>query len=247
MDSFNCAMSKLLLDENEDDVIKIQFPNEEKRIKCSISILSEVSPIFKAMFSGRWCQNANASLETINGAEFNDTEKIMKIIDLVDFDQYLTFKSFMEILYGLRQIDSIDQAMAVYYYAHKYHVADVEKKILKFLCERMGSECQFEVSADDIQEVIKFVHVYQPDELIKMLDQITPALNEENALKYFELATQYEMTALKKEVVSYMAKVPPSENWTTEVYRSVIIHLKGVVEQIKIMLSDSDNTVDEDW
>lgn len=88
------------------------------------------------MFSGRWCQNANESVEAPNGAEINDKEKIITLIDRVDFDQYLTFKSFMEILYGLRQIDSIDQATTVYYYAHKYHVVDVEKKILEFLCER---------------------------------------------------------------------------------------------------------------
>lgn len=107
----------MLEDDCEDDLIRFTFPYEKRKIKCSISMVSAASNVFKAMFSERWNQE-----KSVDDAQMVDQrncyEKSIKLDDPVHFDEYLMFKLFVEILYGLRHVDSsltVDQATGIYF------------------------------------------------------------------------------------------------------------------------------------
>lgn len=154
-----------MLDEDESDVIKFAFPNEERKVKCFISILSEASPVFQTMFYTRWNQAKSVDKQPGNQYELNQCQRscyqveTIRLDDAVNFDQYNTFKSFMEILYGLFRADSltIQRATDIYYYSHKYQVKKVETKIHNYLYERMKKG----ISVTELHQIIEFVQMYQ--------------------------------------------------------------------------------------
>lgn len=192
-------LTKLVLEDNEDDIVRFAFSNEKRKIKCSISMLSEVSPVFETMFSSLWRNEKAAEVEL----DFHQ-EKTITLDDNVNFDQYVAFKLFMQILYGLHRIDSlsVDQASSVYFYSHKYEIKDIEERIQRFLNKRMESGMsQKPFSVTELKDGIEFAQGYQLDEFKDKLDQVKLAFDEENPIKFFDLANKFEHECV--ETTSY--------------------------------------------
>lgn len=248
-------LTKLMLEDDEDDGVSFAFPNEKRKIKCSISMLCEISPVFEAMFSARWSQEKSGDNQLDSVLQQDETvklddnqldlfphqDKTVKLEDDVKFDQCHTFKLLMQILYGLRQINSlsVDQAIGVYFYTHKYQIKDVEDKIQKFLNERMESGLSKRpLSVKELKDGIEFAQMYQLDEFKNKLDRVKLAFDEVNPMQYMDLANQFEMKTLKKQVVDHVKTIAPKEDWSPDILREVITCLQAQIEDNKKTLKE---------
>lgn len=222
MDSSKIAkyLSKLLIEDDEADLIRFSFPDENRKIKCSKSFLSEISLVFGKMFSGTWL-----------------TETTIKLEDDVTFDQYSTFKLFLEIIYELRDVSSlsVNEATAVYFYTDKYSVMDVTMKIQTYLNKRMeASVNEHPVSVAELNDGLQFAKLYKLDDFKKKLDKVELDFNEENPVQFFDLAIKFQLDSLKEQVIQHLKTIEPNDTWTHEVSNSVVKCLqKELKEEIK--------------
>ncbi|KAG4073516.1 hypothetical protein HA402_000740 [Bradysia odoriphaga] len=233
-------LSKLMLEEDGDDVVFFAFPKQKKKIRCSVSMLTEMSPVFGAMFSTRWSQEKALEVDHTQLDSFvpHPQDKTVQLSDDVNFDQYLTFKLLMQILYGLRQMDSltVEQATNIFYYAHKYEIKDAEDKIQKFLNERMESGMgKVPLSVAELTEGIEFAQLYHLDGFKKKLDQVKLAFDEENLnpIQFWDLSTKFEMETLKQQIIDRMMIVAPKKDWPFDLLIAVTERLQALIEETK--------------
>lgn len=80
-------LTKLIIEDDEDDdIVQFAFPNQKSKIRCSISMLSQFSPVFEAMFSERW--NEDKTIASPASQKY--------VIQLND--EFATFKLLTQIL-----------------------------------------------------------------------------------------------------------------------------------------------------
>lgn len=226
-------LTKLMLEDDEDDVVFFAFPNEKRKIKCSISMLTEISPVFEAMFSTRWHQEKSIDNQQLDSIS---QDKTIQLDDGVTFNQYLTFKLLMQILYGLRQIDSlsVDQATGVYFYANKYQIKDVAEKIKKLLNKRMEtgiSKSPFTFT--ELKQGIEFAQLYQLDDFKNKLDKVKLDFNGENPVQFWDLVNKFEMEALKQQLLHHLKTIVPKADWGEDILLAVIGRLQADREDRK--------------
>lgn len=239
-------LSRIMLEDDEDDVVFFAFPNQKKKIKCSISMLAEFSPVFEAMFSTRWIR------ENTDGVGDNQPEmiataqnKTIQLSDDVNFDQYSTFKLLLQILYGLRQMDSltVDQATNIFHYAHKYEIKDVEDKIQKFLNERMESGMsKLPLTVAELTDGVEFAKMYHLDEFKQKLDQVKLAFDGENLnpFQFWDVATNFEMKTLQQQIVGHLVHVAPNKDWPFDLLLAVTERLQAMLASMCCEESDSE-------
>lgn len=208
--------STLLMDGEEDvkNVIFL-FPNE-KKLKCSSVLLSKVSPVFEKMFSETWRGDQN------NVIKMDD-----KVNGYDNFDQYTVFKSFLAILYGLCDINSLSlsEPMKIYYYSNKYRMELLSEAIL----EDIGMKIAMKIfSPIELKEVFNFVGLFELDHLANILETSKLNLTEENCQEFYELTTTYAFTDLQRQVVDYCSggTIKPNQEWTPEFLCAIIENLQ---------------------
>lgn len=200
--------TKLLIEDDDADVIRFTFPDDTRKIKCAKSLLSEISPVFEKMFNETWLK-----------------ESIIKLEDNVTFGQYSTFKLFLEIVYELREVTSlqVDEATAVYYYSHKYQVSDITNKIQQHLNQRMESGMsKSPFSLAELTDGLEFALTYQLAKFKNKLDKVKLEFNEENPIEFFDLADKFKLESLKQQVIDHLKNIEPKESWTLQISNLVI-------------------------
>lgn len=196
------------MEDDEDDLIRFTFPDDDRKIKCSKSMLSEISPVFKTMFNETWLK-----------------ESIVKLEDDVTFHQYSIFKQFLEILYELRDVYSlkIDEATAVYFYSHKYEVIETTNKIQAHLNERMEAGISKDpLSVAELNDALQFASLYGLEDFKKKLDKVKLHFNDENPVEFYNLAVEFQMDLLKEQIVQHLKIIEPKDNWTHELSNAVL-------------------------
>ncbi len=164
-------------------------------------MLAEASPVFKVMFSSRWCHRRGNVLYTVSQV------KTIHLDDDVNFDRYVTFKLLMQILYGLKKVESLtgDQATDVYYYSNKYQIKNVSNYIQKFFDERAESGMpKHPLSVTELTQSIGFAQLYNMDGLKNKLDNVKLAFDEDNPIQFWNLATKFEMKKLQQQVLNHL-------------------------------------------
>lgn len=233
-------ISKLTLDEEKDDVVYFAFPNQTKKVKCSISVLTEWSSVFGTMFSDRWnkvkTENVNAIQTDASGPAPKDNT--IPLQDAVNFDQYSIFRLLMQVQYGLRRVDllSVDQATSIYYYAHKYQLQYTEANVQRFLNARMESGIsKLPLSVAELTNGIEFAELYNLDEFKKKLDQVTLAFDKDNlnAIQFWNLATRFGMNTLQRQIADHMMNVTPHKDWPFGLLLAVTQRLQRVIRVAK--------------
>ncbi len=231
MDSSTIAryLSKLLIEDDETEIIRFEFPNETRKIKSSKSFLSKISPVFKTMLGETWL-----------------TDTTIKLEDQVKFDQYVTFKLFLEIIYELFDVNmlSVEQAIEVYHYADKYEVTDLSKKIRSLLNKRMESSVSKNpVSVAELTEGLHFAELYQLDEFKKKLDKVALDFNEENPALFFDLAVKFGQDTLKEQIIQHLKTIEPNDTWTLEISNSVVKCLQEELRKEKMNRSAFEESI----
>ncbi|XP_037046525.1 uncharacterized protein LOC119081596 [Bradysia coprophila] len=233
-------LSKLMLEDDGDDVVFFAFPNQKKKIRCSVSMLTEISPVFGAMLSTWWSQENPLHVDDTQPHSFvtHSQDKTIQLSDDVNFDQYSTFKLLIQILYGLRQMDSltVEQATNIFFYAHKYEIKDAEDKIQKFLNERMESGMgQVPLSVAELTEGIEFAQLYHLDGFKKKLDQVKLAFDEENLtpFQFWDLSIKFEMKTLQDQIIDRMMNVAPKKDWPFDLLIAVTERLQTLMKKTK--------------
>lgn len=214
----NRYLAELLInDDANEDLVEFTFPNETRKIKCSRSMLSNISEVFKTMLNEKWCTDIKRPSIELN--------------DVVGFDQYVIFKMFVEIIYGIRHVSSMnfDQGIDIYFYAHKYDVKDVSDKIVKHL---LGLQIPF--STTKLKNYIEFVRIYELIDFEKHLDNMNLALNLENHMEVYAIVKSSGLNKLKKQVVDYLKTIEPKSDWCPEAFQGVIKSLKEDVNYWKM-------------
>lgn len=191
-----------LLDDDEDDIVRFEFEHATKKIKCNISLLMQESQVFKIMFSEKWKK------ETI------------QLKDFVQFNQYLVFKKFVNILYGIIEVNSLTIQLAtdVFFYSHKYEVKVMSDKILLFLKEQMK---QRSLSLTEMSRICSFSEMFQLD-LKECLDQVKLCLNNENVYEIYLLAERLNLTKVKERALDFSATIKAREIWSAKFLCAVI-------------------------
>lgn len=198
------------------------FPKETRKIRCSISMLTEISPVFATMLSDRWNQEKTDNVDDNKPDSQPDSnrtsrDRIVRLDDYVSFDQYSTFLLLMEVLYGLRQLNTltVDQAAHIFYYAHKYEMTATENEIQKFLNRRMQYGIKnVPLNLAEVKEGIDFARVYGLDKFRNSLDKVKLALSTENVFQFWHLTTESEMKNLQEQIVDYAMKgCTPNKDW----------------------------------
>ncbi len=207
-------LSKLLIENDGDDFVRFSFPNETRQIKCSISLLSEVSPVFKTMFSEKWC-----------------SQKIIKMDDHVQFDQFLTFKLFIDIIYGLTKEDalSVGQAVNVFFYSDKYQVDAMKDRIHCFIADKIEIGW---ISTTELEEVYNFIKLFQFDDLIKSLDNMELDLDAENSYEFYKLADKMQLPQMKEQVIVYCETLQPDPKWGCDFLCLVVNNLQRKIQTL---------------
>ncbi len=226
-------LSNLMLDDDEEDIVRFAFPNQKRKIKCFIPMLKEISPVFEAMFSARWRQeNVADDINQPDQSEGIDTASQVKIIQLNDdvkFDQFAAFKLLMQILYGLKQLESltVDQATDVYFYSHKYQIKEVNANIQKLLNERMESGMSnLPLSVAELSESVGFAQLYNLDEFKYKLDNVILAFDEDNPIQFWDLALKSNMKSLQEQVVDHVKAIAPNKDWPLDLLLAIIGRLQ---------------------
>lgn len=204
--------TKLLIEDDDTDLVRFTFPNDTRKIKCSKSMLSEISPVFEKMFSETW---------------FN--ESTIKLEDTVNFDQYSTFKLFLEIIYELKEVNSLQvhEATSVYYYSEKYQVDVTTNKIQEYLNQRMKSGMSKNpFSVAELRDGLEFAETYQLGDFKKKLDKVKLDFDEENPVKFFDLAVKFQLDILKQQVIEHLKAIEPKESWSIEISNLVVKSLQ---------------------
>lgn len=173
-----------------------------------------------------------------------------------DFDQHAVFKLFLNIIYGLCDVNSltISQATDVYYYADKYQVDIVKNLILDFIKQKIGVG---HASTTDLNSLYQFVKLYDFDSdsdsdlgLLIQLDEMNINLDDENCYEFYKLADVMELHAMKRKVIDYCAAVEPNKKWAPEFLCEVIENLqkKQTICQEKIkILEEGDKQKQKNW
>lgn len=198
-------LSKLLLEDDESDIIRFAFANDTRKIRCSKSFLSKISPVFQKMLSKTWLK-----------------ESTIKLNDLaVAFDQYSTFKMFLEIAYEICDLRHLTthQLKSAYYYAHKYEVIIAKTQIEAHLKHRVGKK---PLSMAELLDGLQFAEFYQVKNLRRKLSNVKVALDEKNARQFFDLAVEFNLYALKEQVIDHLKTIEPNDTWTHEMSNSVV-------------------------
>lgn len=196
-------LSKLLIEDDEADLIRFTFPDDNRKIKSSKSILSEISPVFEKMFSDTWL-----------------TESTIKLEDVVTFHQYSTFKLFLELVYELREVNSlsVDEATAVYFYSHKYEVIDTTNKIQTHLNQRMEAGVgKNPLSVAELNDGLEFAEMYQLEDFKQKLDKVKLDFDHDNPVQFFDLAVKFQLDTVKEQIIQHLKTIEPQDNWTLEI------------------------------
>lgn len=212
----NHYLKKLIILDDDDKMVVFTFPFEDRKITCSRTMLCEVSAVFKTMFSEKW----------------NPENSTVELNDMVSFDQFDTFKLFVEILYGMNHLQSISaiDACNVFFYCHKYNVTDISNDIVRMVNWRMLC---FPVKVNELEIFIKFTQNYQLQNLTESLDKATLDLNESDAVKFFELAINSGMRSLLQQITEYMKTIPPSSDWSKGALEETVKSLQVELNELK--------------
>lgn len=207
--------SNLIVDDDE-DVVRFKFPDENKQIRCHRSLLTKVSPVFNTMFTS---ENWNK-------------ETTIRMNDLVKFNQFFVFKLFVNILYDICSANSVtlEQATDVFFYSHKYQVNIVNDKILSFIKREIKYKT---FSLEELQRVHSFSEFYGLD-LKEKLDLMSLNLNEGNCCEHFQLADELNLTKMKQRIIEFAAKtIKPNRKWPSEFLCLVVEDLQEERQQEK--------------
>lgn len=145
--------------------------------------------------------------------------------DDVTFNQYSTFKLFLEIIYELREVNSlsVDEATAVYFYAHKYEVIDTTDKIQTHLNKRLKDGLSKRpLSVAELNDGLQFADTYQLEDFKKELDKVKLDFDEENPVQFFDLAVSFQMILLKDQIIQHLKTIEPNDTWTLEISHLVL-------------------------
>ena len=169
-----------------------------RKIKGHKSLLVEVSPVFKTMFSENWDQSE------------------VEMDDPVDFDQCDAFRLFMAVVYELKKLDTlaVEDATRVYFYAHKYQMEPLIKKLRKVLTDRMTQGVSSKpYTVSELTESIKMAELYSLNDFKTNLDGVKLDINDKNALELYEITEDHGLKKLQEQVVKYLDKKPIDESW----------------------------------
>lgn len=202
---------KVIFYDNEDDtIVRFVFENELYKIKAYKSLLSEISPVFKDIFND--CQGK---------FEF-------KMNDSVAFDQFEIFKLFLEIIYGLTDVDTltIDQAICVHFYAHKYQI--------HLLCEMIREIMTKKGVIGKTFSVMQFIHTIQMTELHSWNDLKDQLKNiqlnikdQSEALSIYKTCMDHNMQSLIGQVVSFLVAETVNDHWPRDLVIRVLEQLRN--------------------
>lgn len=178
------------------------------------------------MFSEKWRQE----------------KQTVKIDDFGTFDQYSTFKLFVEILYGICDVDSLTLAEAtqVYFYSHKYQVEVVTDSIVEYLHQRINNASR-PFSVNELEILLYFTQMYELDDVKKNVVHVK--LDEETSMKFFHLANEYKMNPLKEKVINYLMTIEPKEEWEPEVLCAVIRNFQKEKQISKFQVIENKPTI----
>lgn len=228
-------LSKLMLENDEDDIVSFCFPNQKRKIKCSISMLTEISPVFEAMFSTRWCHEEEVDDNQLT-VDAVSKDKTIELSDDVTFDQYLTFKLLMQIMYGLREPNSltVDQATNVYYYSDKYQIKEVSDKVQKFLNQRMQSGISTHpLTVAEPAESITFAQLHKLADFKSKLDEVKLAFDEHNTIQFWDLTVKFEMKKLQEQVLDHLKTVAPKNDYPPDLLIALVSDLQANKKEIE--------------
>lgn len=214
--------SKLFIEDDESDLVRFTFVGHEKKIKCHKSILAEKSEVFKTMFGANWTENGSVEMD-----------------DAVEFEQYEMFKLFIELLYEIRNTDSLTlyEATAIHFYAHKYQISDLTEKILTKLNIIVESGIMVEpFTVEELKEGLQFGQLYELHEFNEKLDLVQLAFSVDDPHEFFSLAKEYQKENLKEQVIDYLKTVPPDDTWTLEVSHLVVAALQDDIIRYQRLL-----------
>lgn len=202
-------LSNLLVEDDDDeDIVRFSFPNQNRQIKCSICLLSKVSPVFEAMFTENW-----------------HTKKTVKMDDFVQFNQFLTFRLFVNMLYGLLEFNSltIGDATNAFFYSHKYQVEIVNDRILSFLHHKVAIGS---LSLIEFRVLLDFAQLFNLTHLMAKLDHFDLKLDVDNCYELYQLADQMNLKKIKQRVIGYCVTVQPKAEWSSEFLCLVIASMQ---------------------
>lgn len=175
-----------------------------RKLKGYKSLLSKVSPVFNTMFNDYW-----------DKSEF-------EMNDPVDFDQFEIFHLFLEIIYGLTGVDTltVNQAICVHYYAHKYQVDPLIEKIQGILTNY--AKIRVTISVTELIDSIKMAELYSLNEFKEQLNSVKLNIkNQSDALLVYKTCMDHNLKGLIAQVVSFLQSKPVEDYWP----RNLIIYV----------------------
>lgn len=126
---------------------------QRKQIAAHKKLLSEISPVFRAMFNGDW----------------NETSRAV-IVDA----SYSSFNEFIEYFYTLNVNLDDDNISELLYIGHKYNVEDFESRCENYLAERVTVDNLFEslgcagtYNLEILEDTCKTIMTYNTELVIK--------------------------------------------------------------------------------
>lgn len=199
-------ISSLILDENQDDIVYFKLKDKdgkERSVKGNKSELRNVSVVFTTMFNETWAQS------TVPVSD-----------DLVTFDQYATFRRFMELIYGLYKFEdlTISNICDVYFYAHKYQTKD----LMYFLTCHLKAKLSRDKNPHQrlqlplLVECIKMAKTYSLKDVLEKLHTVQIDINKDNCLEFLNVCKDSNMENLKRQIAMFMANTDFDTKWPVE-------------------------------
>lgn len=200
-------------DNENDTIIRFVFDNELRKIKAYKSLLSEMSQVFKSMFNDRQ-----------DKFEF-------KINDPVAFDQFEMFNLFLEIVYGLTDVDTltVDQAIGVHFYAHKYQIDSLCEMIREILTKKSVIDKIFSVT--QFIDCIQMAELHSWNDLKEQLKNVKLNIkNQSDGLLIYKVCMDHNTInsgSLIGQVASFLAAETVNDHWPRDLVIRVLEQLRN--------------------
>ena len=146
--------------------------------------------------------------------------------DPVDFDQFEAFQLFLEVVYGISTVDTltVDEAIRVHFYAHKYQMDPLIRQVREVLTKRMNQGIKDKpYSIMELIESIRMAETYSLNEFKEQLNRVKLDITEEiQALGFYDVCVDHKMEGLIDQVVSFMESKPVDDYWPTDLVIRVL-------------------------